>query len=158
MFTMQTSRYQVQEVSADEAPIELLLEADPSLDRINEYLYKSKCFILSIRGELAAVYVLLSTFPGGYELMNIAVSPQYQRRGIGARLLNHAIATSRELGAHRLEVGTGTFGHQLAFYQKAGFRVFSVERDFFLKNYENPIYENGLQHKDMLRLAIDFEA
>ncbi len=60
------------------------------------------------------------------------------------------------MGARRLEVGTGTFGYQLAWYQREGFRVFAVERDFFLVNYEEPIYENNIQLKDMLRLAVDY--
>jgi protein-L-isoaspartate O-methyltransferase len=60
------------------------------------------------------------------------------------------------MGARRLEVGTGSFGYQLAWYQRAGFRVFAVERDFFLDNYEEPIFEDGIQLKDMLRLAVDY--
>ncbi len=62
------------------------------------------------------------------------------------------------MGARRLEVGTGTFGYQLTWYQRNGFRVFAVERDFFLANYEEPIYENGIQLKDMLRLAVDYKS
>ena len=41
-------------------------------------------------------------------------------------------------------------------YQPEGFRVFAVERDFFLVNYEEPIYENGIQLKEMLRPAVDY--
>jgi hypothetical protein len=39
--------------------------------------------------------------------------------GIGALLLRHAIEQAWQLGAQRLELGTGTFGHQLTFYQRA---------------------------------------
>ena len=56
-----------------------------------------------------------------------------------------------------LEVGTGSFGYQLSWYQRAGFRVFAIERDFFLENYPEPIYECGIQLKDMLRLALEYE-
>lgn len=88
--------------------------------------------------------------------MSIAVSPEHQRKGIGSELLKHAVTTVRNLGALRLEVGTGTFGYQLAYYQREGFRVFAIEKDFFLVNYKEPIYENGIQLKDMLRLAVDY--
>jgi ribosomal protein S18 acetylase RimI-like enzyme len=88
--------------------------------------------------------------------MNIAVAPEHQRQGIGCKLLSHAIETARLRGAKKLLVGTGTFGYQLMFYQRAGFRVVSVERDFFLTNYSEPIFEHGIQHKDMLRLEIEF--
>lgn len=67
------------------------------------------------------------------------------------RVLGHARAA-------RLEVGTGTFGHQLAFYQRLGFRVTHVDRGFFLDNYDAPIFEDGIQHKDMLRLTLDYPA
>jgi len=30
----------------------------------------------------------------------------------------------------------------------------SIDKDFFLKNYSEPIFELGIQHKDMLRLAM----
>ena len=28
-------------------------------------------------------------------------------------------------------------------------------RDFFLRNYPEPVFEHGIQHKDMLRLEIN---
>jgi len=90
--------------------------------------------------------------------MSIAVSPERQRTGIGSKLLEHVVANVHDMGARRLEVGTGTFGYQLTWYQRNGFRVFAVERDFFLANYEEPIYENGIQLKDMLRLAVDYKS
>nr|WP_273262506.1 hypothetical protein [Pseudomonas sp.] len=48
----------------------------------------------------------------------------------------------------------GSFGHQLTFYQRAGFRVVAVEPDYFLTHYPEPLFENGLQHRDRLRLAL----
>ena len=50
-----------------------------------------------------------------------------------------------------------SFGYQLAWYQREGFRVFAIERDFFLENYPEPIYEQGIQLKDMLRLVVECE-
>ena len=106
-------------------------------------------------GNRVGVYVLCPLTPSTFELMNIAVAPAHQAQGIGSSLLKHAIATAKKLGATRLELGTGTFGYQLAFYQKAGFRIDAVERDYFLDNYDEPIFEAGIQHKDRLRLALD---
>ena len=37
----------------------------------------------------------------------------------------------------------------------SGFRVSSVEKDFFLENYPEPLYEDGIRHTDMLRLTLD---
>ncbi len=146
----------IKEVPYTDAPIELLLEADPSREKINQYICRSNCFVATDQGQTVGAYVLQPVSPDIYELMSIAVLPEFQQQGIGSKLLRHAVASASALGAHRLEVGTGTFGYQLAFYQKEGFRVYAVERDFFLDNYDGPIYENGIQLKDMLRLAVDF--
>jgi hypothetical protein len=62
----------------------------------------------------------------------------------------------KESGAKQLVVGTGTFGYQLTFYQRQGFRVESINKDFFLENYTEPVIENGIQHKDMFRLILEF--
>ena len=109
-----------------------------------------------LQGKPVGAYVVQCIAPGVYEMMSIAVSPEHQRKGIGSKLLKHAVTTVRNMGALRLEVGTRTFGYQLAYYQREGFRVFAIERDFFLINYKEPIYENGIQLKDMLRLAVDY--
>ncbi|WP_104202853.1 GNAT family N-acetyltransferase [Billgrantia saliphila] len=139
-----------------EAPFELLLEADPSADNIRRYLKHSTCCVATVGEETIGAYVIQPIGDGIHELMNITVAPEHRGKGIGAKLLKHAVNMARELGARRLELGTGTFGYQLAFYQRAGFRVVAVERDHFLTHYDEPIFENGIQHKDRLRLALDY--
>lgn len=44
---------------------------------------------------------------------------------------------------------------QLYLYQKCGFRMTSIDRDFFVRHYAEPIIENGLVLKDMVRLSQD---
>ncbi|PAU75518.1 GNAT family N-acetyltransferase [Halomonas salipaludis] len=146
----------IKSVPSAGAPLDLLLEADPSLDAIKHYLERSICCVATVGEETVGAYVIQPLGDDVYELMNIAVAPAHQRKGIGVRLLDHAIATAREAGARRLELGTGTFSYQLTFYQRAGFRVVAVERDYFLTHYDEPIYENGIQHQDRLRLALEF--
>lgn len=80
--------------------------------------------------------------------------PGYQNQGIGTELLQHLFGIVKERNGESVEVGTGTFGYQLAFYQRAGFRADRIDKDFFLLNYKEAIFENGIQHKDMLRLLI----
>ncbi len=148
---------EIRQVTPGEAPIELLLDADPSREKLNAYVPRSHCFIACAGDETVGACVLQPHTRELYELMSIAVAPAYQRQGIGEVMLRHAIDAARMLGARRIEVGTGSFGYQLTFYQKAGFRVCAIERDFFVKNYPEPIYENGIHLKDMLRLAIEFD-
>lgn len=145
----------IKEISPHDAPTALLLLADPSAKKIAAYLPDSQCFAACRDDVIIAVAVVFPLEKGAYELMSIAVTPSYQHQGIGTRLLKKTVSALTKAGGHRLEVGTGTFGHPLAFYQKHGFRVTAIERDFFLKHYPEPIFEHGIQLLDMLRLSLD---
>lgn len=147
---------QVREIPATDVPMDLLLLADPSDDKVETYLSGSKCFAASSNGMLIGACVVQAIDSGVYELMNIAIQPGYQKAGYGTALLKWVIDFFRRSGAIQMEVGTGTFGYQLAFYQRHGFRVTSIDRDFFVRNYPAPIFENGIQHVDMLRLTLRY--
>ena len=146
----------IQETSAIDVPMELLLLADPSEEKVRSYLPKSRCFVALNNEVVVGACAVQPREAGVHELMNIAVHPDHQQSGNGTVLLKWVINFFRRIGASQLEVGTGTFGYQLAFYQRQGFRVASIDRDFFLKNYDEPIFEDGIQLMDMLRLAIRF--
>jgi len=146
----------IQEIPAQDAPMALLLLADPSEDKIRAYLPGSRCFVASNGAEMVAACVVKPLGGGSHELMSIAVPPAHQKQGHGAALLQWVIGFFRNAGAHQLEVGTGSFGYQLAFYQRHGFRVSGIERDFFVDNYPAPIFEDGIQLLDMLRLTLPY--
>ncbi len=146
----------IQEVPVINAPIELLLLADPSEDKIRSYLSESKCFVVSSDTVLVGACLVQPRSTDTYELMCIAVHPAHQKFGYGTALLKWVIDFYHNSGARQLEVGTGTFGYQLAFYQRHGFRVTSIDRDFFIKNYPEPISEDGIQLFDMLRLTLSY--
>lgn len=90
--------------------------------------------------------------------MSIAVEPEHQQSGVGTALLKWVIDFYRKAGARQIEVGTGTFGYQLAFYQRQGFRVTRIDHDFFINHYPKPIFEDGIQLFDMLRLTLRYPA
>ncbi len=139
-----------------EIPYDLLLLADPSLEIINDYIHRGSCYIATIDNNIVGTYVLIRTRPLSLELVNIAVSEQYQGKGIGKRLVQSAIDMARKENAKILEVGTGNSSiNQLALYQKCGFRIVGVDRDFFKKHYKEDIVENGIQCVDMIRLSMD---
>lgn len=145
---------QIVAVSPEEMPMRLLLEADPSENRIQRYLNAGWCYLALKSGVPVGVCVLGPADGGAMELYNIAVCPSVQKQGVGTALLRHVIEDARSKGVGRIELGTGTFGYQLAFYQRAGFRVEAVIKDHFVENYDAPIVDSGIQLKDMLRLAL----
>ena len=151
---------ELMEISPELAPLDLLLEADPSKKSIAQYLTTSQCYAAKLDNDIVGVCLVASLTPGSVELYNIATKPSLQAQGIGGQLLSYTLESIR--GSNRysdikqVELSTGTFGHQLSFYQRHGFRVEGVLKNHFLDNYSEPIYENGIQHKDMLRLVCRF--
>ncbi|WP_316571699.1 GNAT family N-acetyltransferase [Neobacillus sp. YIM B06451] len=135
-------------------PMELLLLADPSEDLIKEYARIGDCYVAEIDDESIGAYVLMPSGTGTVELKNITVAEHLHGRGIGKGLVLDAIRTAKSHGYKRIEVGTGNSSiGQLALYQKCGFRIERVERDFFIKNYKEEIFENGIRCIDMIRLS-----
>ncbi|WP_018663598.1 GNAT family N-acetyltransferase [Heyndrickxia acidiproducens] len=144
--------------SGEEVPLDLLLLADPSRRMIEQYINRGECFAAEMEGKIAGVYVLLATRPATAELVNIAVAEEHQGQGIGKQLVCDAIRNARLSGVKTLEVGTGNSSiGQLAFYQKCGFRIMGIDRDFFIRHYPEEIVENGIQCRDMIRLSLDLD-
>ncbi|HEY6490594.1 MAG: GNAT family N-acetyltransferase [Terracidiphilus sp.] len=64
-----------------------------------------------------------------YELSKMAVSPHLRGRGIGRRLLLHAIAQARGIGAKSLFLGSNTrLKNAVHLYESVGFRHVEPER------------------------------
>ena len=143
------------EIHSDLIPLSLLLEADPSESNIHSSLQNSLCFA-AVKGEdIVGACVVKSLTDDCAEILNISVSSSHQGKGIGSVLLDFVLLELKEHNVKRVELGTGCFGHQLTYYQRAGFRVDSVAKDYFLIHYPEPIFEQGIQHKDLLRLYLD---
>lgn len=136
-------------------PFELLLLADPSRELVEQYIASGECGIAEEEGEIVGVYLLVKLGVTTMEIINIAVDERIHGRGIGKKLMGDAIQTAKVLGCKRLEVGTGNSSMgQLVFYQKCGFRIDGVIKDFFVDHYEEEIFENGIRCRDMIRLSM----
>ena len=88
------------------------------------------------------------------ELMNLAVDESYQRRGIARRLLRFISdewAPANHLSCLKVCTGTSAPG-PLMLYQQEGFDLKVLDRDYFVRNYPEPIWENGVQCRHRLIL------
>ncbi|MDR6880505.1 GNAT family N-acetyltransferase [Bacillus sp. 3255] len=142
--------------SNENYPMELLLLADPSRKLVEEYVKRGECVVAEEDNRIIGTYVLLPTRPATVELVNVAVTEDRQGQGLGKQLVLHAVHTAKEKGYQTIEIGTGNSGiGQLALYQKCGFRIIGVDVDFFIRHYEEEIYENGIPCRDMIRLSQD---
>ncbi|MGG5144414.1 GNAT family N-acetyltransferase [Alcaligenes ammonioxydans] len=143
-----------QQVHGSSLPLSLLLHADPSPRLIETYRHTPHAWRIDDQEHTAAAAIVQPQNAQSWELMNIAVAPSHQGRGLGAQLLSTVIDYVRAQGAHTLTVATGTIGYPLFFYQRAGFQVVAVEPDYFLRYYDEALFEDGLQHKDRLILSL----
>ncbi|KMZ41138.1 MULTISPECIES: GNAT family N-acetyltransferase [Bacillales] len=140
----------------EQPPMDLLFLADPSVRLVKDYLQRGQCYVAVMEESIVGVYVLIPTRPDTIELVNVAVDEAHHGKGIGKKLVLHSIEVAKSLGYKTIEVGTGNSSvDQLALYQKCGFRMSWIDRDFFLRHYEEEIYENGIQVVDMVRLSQD---
>lgn len=141
----------VEQVTEDKKRyLPLLLLADEQESMIDRYLDRGAMFVLDdggVKGEC----VVTDEGNGILELKNLAVLPDCQRKGYGKALVNYVAA--RYQGQYSiLQVGTGDSPFTVPFYEACGFvRSHRVE-NFFTENYDHPIYEGGIQLKDMIYL------
>ncbi|HSV49172.1 MAG TPA: GNAT family N-acetyltransferase [Candidatus Acidoferrales bacterium] len=137
----------------EKIPYDLLLLADETIESINKYIFSSEIYVLEENGTNIAVYALQKLNDDEVEVKNIAVARDYQNKGIGKTLLRDAAERAKSKGFRRVIIGTGDAAPKLlGFYQRQGFEVFSVKRGFFVDNFPAPIYEEGVQLKDMVML------
>ncbi|MCR8997147.1 GNAT family N-acetyltransferase [Brevibacillus halotolerans] len=140
----------------EDVPMELLLLADPSERLVKEYVARGQCYIMEQDRRIIGTYVLIPTRPETVELVNVAVDEELHGKGYGKQLVLHAIESARLNHYKTIEIGTGNSSVvQLALYQKCGFRMTHIDKDFFIRHYDEPIFENGIQCIDMVRLSQD---
>jgi ribosomal protein S18 acetylase RimI-like enzyme len=141
-----------------EIPIDLLLLADPSKDSIENYIENSMIYAAYSDDQTIGCYVISQLDDKTLEIKNIAVAEKYRKQGIGTILLKDAIQKSNAKGFERIIIGTcNSSFSQLYLYQKVGFRITDIIKDYFINNYKEPVWENGLQCKDKLVLTLDLK-
>jgi ribosomal protein S18 acetylase RimI-like enzyme len=136
----------------------LLLLADESLDQVRSYMNRGELHAF-VDADLRALGIVL-TIPvdDGVELKAVAVDASQQKRGIGRRMLAAVLEELRRRGVRRAIVGTANAGiGQLAYYQKAGFRLQRIERDFFspARGYPAVMEDNGIRLRDMVWMDLE---
>ncbi|MBC9929868.1 GNAT family N-acetyltransferase [Chitinophaga qingshengii] len=137
----------------DALPYDLLLLADPSREMIDAYVPHSFVYVALMQEIRIGVYVLTPLGEKKAEVKNIAIHETWQGRGLGKQLLTDAAAKARELGFEKLVIGTGNSSvAQLYLYQRSGFEITEIRKNFFLQHYPEPIYENGIPCKHMIML------
>ena len=129
--------------------LDLLLLADEQEDMIDRYLECGELWTLDDNG-VKAVCVVAGVGDGTLEIKNLAVVPNFQRKGYGKAMIE--FIAERYKNYSRLRVGTGASPLTLPFYRSCGFRETGVIPNFFTDNYDHPIVEGDIVMKEMILL------
>ncbi|MCB1138947.1 MAG: GNAT family N-acetyltransferase [Leptospiraceae bacterium] len=127
----------------------LLLEADPSPDSLAAYPANSIIRALTNLEGLPVALLVAGPMKHGMEILNLSVHPDFRRQGLAGRLVEEFLRGRKE--SVRVCTGSTSFP-ALALYQKCDFRIQGIDPDYFLRNYDSPIYEAGIQLRDRLIL------
>lgn len=87
--------------------------------------------VCELNNELAG-YCIMSTGASEAHILNLCISENHRRRGIGQRLLEHMldIAKDRNVGTVFLEVRPSNAG-AIALYDNVGFNQIGTRRDYY---------------------------
>ncbi len=133
--------------------IDLLLLADEQENMIDKYLPNGDLFAL-YDGDLKTVCVVVPINSETCELKNIATYKKYQGKGYGRALIKF-IFDFYKTNFKTMLVGTGEVPAILSFYEGCGFEKSHRVKNFFIENYDHPIFEGDIQLVDMIYLKKD---
>lgn len=129
--------------------LDLLLLGDEQEDMIDRYLDRGRMFILE-EPNLIGQCVVTEESEGIYEIKNISIYPDEQGKGFGKKLMQYVLDELRD--GNTFYVGTGESDLTVPFYESLGFEYSHRIENFFIDNYDEPIFEAGVQLVDMVFL------
>ena len=102
-------------------------------------------------GDRLVGYLVVSRYVDAWHIMNVAVDPEYRRRGIATRLLDALFATTAgdARRGYTLEVRI-TNTTAIALYERLGFQATGVRRGYYTDNREDAL----IMWKDPVRQPV----
>lgn len=146
-------------VPRDEAAflLPVLADAEEGEERIRAALLDPACLAYAAwaDNQLAGAALVRWTDDESSEILYIAVPAELRGHGYGKQLIHALQEELRTRGGHTLLVGTATASlDNIAFYQKCGFRMLAIKRDYFAY-IQPPISENGIPLRDMIMFSYE---
>ena len=135
--------------------LDLLLEADPSKDMINNYLRDGELFVLTYKETIACVAVVKKIDDETIELKNIVTKEEYRGQGYGKKMLKY-LADNYKQKYKKMLVGISE--NNIPFYVKQGFDKYEKTiKNYFVDNYDEEIWDGDLQCIDMYYYSKDLK-
>lgn len=129
--------------------LDLLLLGDEQESMIDAYLERGEMFILK-NPTITTQCVVTHEGAQIYEIKNIATYPEHQNKGYAKQLIQYILNYYKD--SQCIYVGTGADTSTVSFYEKCGFEKSHLVKNFFVDNYDHPIFDNGKQLIDMIYL------
>ena len=128
--------------------MDLLLEADPSKDMINNYLKNGELFVLTYKDDVACIAVVTKIDEDTAELKNIATKKEFRGNGYGKKMLKYLADNYKQKYKKML---VGTTENNIPFYVKQGFDKYEKTiKNFFVDNYYEKIWDGDLICTDLI--------
>ena len=140
-----------------EALLPVLRDAEEGEERIRAALLDPSCvtYAARVEGELIGAAVVRWDRHEASEILYIAVAAEQRGKGYGKQLIAAVQAELPLRGGNALLVGTANSSlENIAFYQKCGFRMLEIRRDYFAY-IQPPIQEQGIVMRDMIVLSYE---
>lgn len=137
----------------------MLLEADEGEERIRAVLLDPACtaYAAWLDDQLVGAAVVRWEQGDASEIIYIEVAAALRGRGYGKQIMQALKDELPQRGGCTLLVGTANASlENIAFYQKCGFRMYEVRRDYFAY-IQPPVMEHGIVLRDMLVLRYEIE-
>ena len=116
--------------------IEKEVQQNPwSLNSIESHLNHPKSFSLGIKMDnVICAFILALMFDSEVHILNLSVSKEYQRKGVGTKLLNACLVDSIDKAF--LEVRTSNQA-AISLYRKNGFKLLGTRKNYYTDNKED---------------------
>ena len=135
--------------------MDLLLEADPSKDMINNYLKNGELFVLTYKDDVACIAVVTKIDEDTVELKNIATKKEFRGNGYGKKMLKYLADNYKQKYKKML---VGTTENNIPFYVKQGFDKYEKTiKNFFVDNYDEKIWDRDLIYTDLIYYSKDLK-
>ncbi len=137
----------------------ILSAAEEGEERVRAALLDPTCTVYAARldNQLIGAAVVRWQEHQPSEIIYIAVAETQRGHGYGKQIMQTLQHELRKRGGQSLLVGTANSSlENIAFYQKCGFRMFEIRRDYFAY-IQPPIVDRGIPLRDMLVFRYDLE-
>ena len=134
---------------------DLLLEADPEIEVVKEYIDKGDMYVLFDNEIPVAEILITKVNDEECELKNIATSKSVRGKGYAGKLISYVFEIYSKKYKRMI---VGTTENMIPFYVLKGFNKYHhTVKNFFIDNYKEPIYAGELHCIDMYYYSKEFD-